>query len=80
MNTYKVESKGETWKDNDEIAFVVANNPAQAITKLRIMRGESFYRRMYAVSLAKGLRFEIIPEFTSYGIYLEQLRRDGFNK
>lgn len=82
MVNYRVWACGEKWGDKDEIVNMLANTPEQAITKLRIIRGESFYRRMYQIAIAPSRNclyknYIIIPELSSYGMVKELCRRDG---
>lgn len=78
---YRLEARGKKWNDRNEKINILAATPEQAITKARIVRGEDFYRRLFSIAVAphRNMLFNDtweIRELCSYGMYLEQMRRD----
>lgn len=78
MNTYKFYVNGEKWNSPEENYIVKSDNPRNALTKLRILYGESVYRRCYMVyGNDKDHKYlENITDLFSYGMLREQLIRD----
>ena len=82
-NLYRLTVAGKKWNDRDEVFNMTADNPEQAITKARILRGESCYRRLYMVQeVVNGRRNHTrqqladLAPFTGYGMHEEMMRRD----
>jgi len=82
-NLYRLTANGKKWNDRDEVFNITADSPEQAITKARIVRGESCYRRLYMVQeVVNGCRNHIYQQladlapYMSYGMHEERMRRD----
>lgn len=78
LNLYEFVVNGEKWDSPEETYSILSDNPYNALTKLRILYGESVYRRCYGVygESRKGFSLERIGELFSYGMLKEQIKRD----
>ena len=79
LNLYEFYVNGEKWNSPEERYLIESDTPRNALTKLRILHGESVYRRCYMVfGNDKNPEYasENIKELFSYGMLREQLIRD----
>lgn len=81
MKNYRCFARAEKFGEKDLEFNMIATSPEAALTKIRIVRGEDVYRRMYdIVACTKRnltyTEFDETDRLASYNLLQEQMRRD----
>lgn len=76
LKLYEFSVNGEKWDDKEDYYLIESDNPRNALTKLRILHGESVYRRCYMVTERKDFEGHLVGDLYSYGMLKERGIRD----
>lgn len=84
MKNYRCFARAKRFGEKELQFNMLATSPEAALTKIRIVRGEDVYRRMYDIIACEHRNhmhtdFDETDRLGSYNLLMEQMRRDYGN-